>query len=284
MQSACHSKVDSPAKPYSGPIRMVVFDWAGTTVDCGCCAPAVAFVEVFRRYGVEISMEQARAPMGIQKDQHLRAIARLPPVEAAWRRNHGGGCTDADLDTMFRKHAAPLLLECAGRHANLISGTVEAVADLRARGIRIGATTGYSAAEMEVVSQRAREQGYEPDTCACASDVPCGRPEPWMLFANMRQARVFPPQAVVKVGDTRADIAEGLNAGAWTIGVARTGNEVGLTEAELATLPKDVIDRKVARALETLAQAGAHYVADSVAEVVPIVSEIERRLRSGEQP
>lgn len=37
--------------------------------------------------------------------------------------------------------------------------------------------------------------------------------------------------AVIKIGDTPADIAEGRAAGAWTIGVALTGNALGLARA-----------------------------------------------------
>ena len=82
-------------RSYRGPVKMVIFDWAGTTVDYGCYAPAVVFVEVFKRYGVEITMEQARAPMGLQKNEHIRAISRLEEVDAAWRERHGRACSDA---------------------------------------------------------------------------------------------------------------------------------------------------------------------------------------------
>ena len=36
----------------------IIFDWAGTTVDYGCFAPVQAFVEVFRHYGIEPTMEE----------------------------------------------------------------------------------------------------------------------------------------------------------------------------------------------------------------------------------
>jgi len=71
----------------------------------------------------------------------------------------------------------------------------------------------------------------------CADEVPAGRPEPWMLLRAMEEMRVFPPSCVVKVGDTEADIAEGLNAGAWTVGVTRTGNYVGLDREQMASSP-----------------------------------------------
>ena len=36
-------------------------------MDYGCYAPAVVFVEVYKRKGVTIPMKEARAPMGAHK-------------------------------------------------------------------------------------------------------------------------------------------------------------------------------------------------------------------------
>ncbi len=269
---------------YRGPVKMVIFDWAGTTVDYGCYAPAVVFMEVFRRYGVEISMEQARAPMGLQKAEHIKAISRMDEVAEKWHGVHGRPCSDSDVKEMFEKHFAPLQIKCIGDYAGIIPGTVETVNELKRRGIKIGSTSGYFTEAMEINFERARQQGYVPDTNSWATKVPYGRPEPWMVYDNMAQARIYPPEAVVKVGDTRPDISEGLNAGTWTVGLSRTGNEVGLNERELAALPEDVVRRKIARAAESLAGVGAHYVVESIGDVVPVVEEIEQRLRWGDRP
>ena len=45
-------------------IEAVIFDWAGTTVDYGCFAPVKAFMEAFAHYGVPVTMEETRKPMG----------------------------------------------------------------------------------------------------------------------------------------------------------------------------------------------------------------------------
>jgi phosphonoacetaldehyde hydrolase len=49
---------------YTGPVRAVVLDWAGTAVDFGCMGPVAVFQEVFARRGVEVTVHEARAPMG----------------------------------------------------------------------------------------------------------------------------------------------------------------------------------------------------------------------------
>jgi phosphonoacetaldehyde hydrolase len=263
---------------------MVIFDWAGTTMDYGCYAPAVVFMEVFKRRGVEISMAQARGPMGLKKLDHIRAISRMDEVAAKWREVNGRECTEQDVQGMFDKLFVPLQIECIGKYTGLIPGTVEVTNALKKRGIKIGSTTGYFTEAMEINLKAAREQGYDPDTNVCASDVPAGRPEPWMVITNMMQGRVFPPEAVVKMEDTQPGIAEGLNVGTWTIGLSKTGNEVGLNEQELAALPAEQVQRKVDAAAEALAKCGAHYVLESIAEVPPVIDEIEQRLKRGERP
>ena len=91
-------------------------------------------------------------------------------------------------------------------------------------------------------------------------------------------------EAVVKIGDTLTDIDEGLNAGMWTIGLVKSGNEMGLTEQELDALPSDVRKDRLERGYKRMARAGAHYVADSIADVPPLLDSINERLRRGERP
>jgi phosphonoacetaldehyde hydrolase len=148
----------------------------------------------------------------------------------------------------------------------------------------IASTTGYPREVMDVVLRVAKEQGYEPDVTVCAGDTPAGRPGPFMALQALIKLSISPVEAVVKIGDTVVDIEEGLNGGMWSVGVAVTGNEVGLSAAEYAALPTDKQRRLAAVASEKLAAAGAHYVVDSLAEVIPVLDLIEVRLAAGEKP
>ena len=136
----------------------------------------------------------------------------------------------------------------------------------------------------EINSTEARRQGYEPDSAVCASDVPVGRPEPWMVYRNMEQTGVYPSAAVVKVGDTLLDILEGVNAGTWAVGLSRTGNEVGLNEEEVKALSQDQLCRRVAQAADRLRESGAHYVVETIADLPGVVDEIQGRLAAGDRP
>src|ERR1035437_8018918 len=82
-------------------IEAVIFDWAGTTLDYGCMAPAVAFSDVFKQYGVPISIEEARRPMGAHKKVHIRKITQDPAVKERWFKKHGKNPDEKDVENMF---------------------------------------------------------------------------------------------------------------------------------------------------------------------------------------
>ena len=265
-------------------IRLVVFDWAGTTVDHGCFAPVRPFVEAFAALRVTISAEEARGPMGLHKKDHVRALLSLPAVAERFRAAHGRAPGEDDVVRLYEKEFVPRQMGALSGAGRLVPGLLDAVAWLRGRGVRIGSSTGYFRDALEAVAAEAASRGYAPDFAFCPSDVAAARPAPWMIFRNMEAAGVFPPSAVLKVGDTIPDVGEGRNAGVWTSGVARTGSEVGLTEEDLAALPPKEQARRVESARRTLLSAGAHFVIDSVADLPRLVPEIDARLARGERP
>lgn len=270
-------------RSYRGKIQAVLLDWAGTTMDYGCMAPAVVFVEVFKRMGVPISMEEARAPMGAHKRVHIQKITQLDSVRKRWQEKHGRGPTEKDVDKMFEDFV-PLQVKCLSDYSEMIPGALKTVKAMRDRGYKIGSTTGYNTEMMEVNLKDAKKQGYEPDSTVCASDVPQARPYPYMCLQNMINLGVSPVEACVKIDDTRPGIEEGLNAGMWTIGLAISGNEIGLPLEEVKKLPKAEFEAKRGAAYTRMYQTGAHYVVDSIADVMPCLDDIEMRLARGERP
>ncbi len=270
-------------RTYRGKLQAVLLDWAGTTMDFGCIAPAVVFVEVFKRKGVPISMEEARAPMGAHKRVHIERITQLESVRRRWQEKHGRLPNDGDVEAMF-KEFIPLQLQCLSDYSQMIPGALDTVKALRRRGYKIGSTTGYTTEMMKINLADAKKQGYEPDSTVCASDVPQGRPYPFMCLQNAINLGVSPVEACVKIDDTRPGVEEGLNAGMWTIGLAISGNEIGLSLAEWEKLPKPDQERLRQGAYTRMYQSGAHYVVDSIADIMPCIDDIEARLARGERP
>lgn len=270
-------------RTYRGPLRSAILDWAGTVIDYGCLAPAATFVEAFAGFGVAVTAAQARGPMGMAKRDHIKAIIEHPEVAAAWIARHGRPAGQADIDAIYDRFL-PLQMATVERHSQLIPGALEAVAAMRARGMAIGSTTGYPRAVMAVASRTAKAQGYAPDCVVCAEDTPKGRPGPFPALKALIELAVFPVEAVVKIGDTAVDVEEGLNGGMWSIGISATGNEVGLSLSEWSALEETEQRRLHTAAQDKLARAGAHYVATSIAEILPILDDIDVRLARGEKP
>ena len=270
-------------RTYRGPVEAVLLDWAGTTMDFGCMAPAAVFVQVFASRRVPITVDEARAPMGAHKKVHIQKISELEAVRRRWQETHGRVPNDADVDAMFAEFV-PLQLACLSEYSKLIPGTLEVVAELRRRGIKIGSTTGYTSEMMQINREDAKRQGYVPDSTVCASDVPMGRPYPYMCLQNAINLNVTTVVSCVKVDDTSPGVEEGLNAGMWTVGLAVSGNEVGLPLETWQALPKEEQAQKRARAYTRMQQCGAHYVVDSIADLMPCIDDIQARIRRGESP
>ena len=117
---------------YQNPntLQAVILDWAGTVVDFGSFAPTQIFVEAFAEFDVQVSIEEARGPMGMGKWDHIRTLCDQPAVAERYQRRFGRLPTDADVTAIY-EHFMPLQIAKVGEHSALIPGALEAIAALR---------------------------------------------------------------------------------------------------------------------------------------------------------
>ncbi|MFZ4288964.1 phosphonoacetaldehyde hydrolase [Variovorax sp. HJSM1_2] len=264
-------------------LSAVVFDWAGTILDFGSCAPMGAFVRLFEKFGIDLTIAEARGPMGMAKWDHIHALGQLPCVAAQWEKLHGKAFSKADVDHLYEVFT-PMNAAVVADFADFIPGAVDMVNTLRARGLKIGSTTGYNRPIMDIVLPIAEKGGYVPDNLVCAGDLAAGRPSPLMMYRTFADLGVWPPHTVVKVDDTGVGIEEGLHAGTWTVGLAISGNAVGLSLAEWQALDAPAQQALRETATAQLKAAGAHYVIDSVADLLPVLDDIAAKLQKGQRP
>jgi phosphonoacetaldehyde hydrolase len=261
----------------SFPVRAVVFDWAGTMVDFGCTAPVRALTQVFEAEGMTLSDAEARRDMGKAKLDHLRALLAEPPIAARWRELKRDEPSEADVERLYAR-LEPAMAAAAEATARLIPGAAETAAALRALGVRVGSGTGYTRAMMAPILPRAAEQGYAPDVVVCAGETPSGRPSPLMTWKALIELDAWPARSCIKVDDAPVGIEEGRNAGCWTVGVAASGNGVGLSLDAYAALAAADRAARLAASEAELRTAGADYVIDDVSKLMPIVHEIAGRV------
>ncbi len=264
-------------------LRAVVLDWAGTVVDHGSRAPVAALQSVFAAAGVPVTVAEARESMGLAKKAHIRSILEIPRVRDAWASSRGAVPLESDVEKLYAEFV-PNQIGVLANYSRLIPGVADAVVRMRGRGFKIGTTTGYNRAMLDYLLERAEAQGFVPDSALCPDDAGSGRPLPWMCYLTAMRLETYPMAAFVKIGDTPADVEEGCNSGAWTIGITRTGNEVGLTEEEWARLSWVDQEELLSTAERRLEAAGAHYTAPSAGECDGIFDEIDARLARGEKP
>jgi phosphonoacetaldehyde hydrolase len=249
---------------------LVIFDWAGTMVDFGCCAPVIALREAFARRGVELSNAQVRRDMGRAKVDHVRALLQNPDVARAWIGVHGAAADDTDVAALMHD-LGPLMREQAARASRLIDGARAVVDALRSQGVRVASSTGYTRAMMEPVLREAAAQGYVPEHLVCSGETPTGRPSPLMIYKACAELGVWPLSRVVKVDDTEGGVAEGRAAGCFTVGVAASGNGVGLSQQALQALSAADREARIAAAASALLAAGADVVIGSVAQLIDVL-------------
>ena len=252
-------------------IEAVIFDWAGTTVDYGCFAPVKAFMEAFAHHGVPVTMEETRKPMGMLKRDHIRTMLHMERIAAEWKRVHGHEATEEAVDAVYAQFE-PKLFSILDQYAAPKPFAVETAAKLREMGVKIGSTTGYTDAMMNIVAPKAAQQGYAPDFWISPDGVGGrGRPYPYMIFANMQALGLTAVGNVVKVGDTISDIKEGVNAGVWTAGVIEGSSELGLSQQGYEAMSPQERETACQKVEERFRRAGAHFVVRDLSQLPDLV-------------
>lgn len=256
----------------------VIFDWAGTMVDYGSMSPVKAFYEAFKKAGLEVTDEEIREPMGMLKREHIKTMLNMPRIKKAFFDLKGRDFTEADIDEIY-ENFEPALMSVLKDCSTLKPHVLEAVSLLRERGIKIGSTTGYTKAMMDVVVPAAKEQGYEPDAMFApdmvANSNGSGRPYPYMIFENMKALGLKDVRRIMKLGDTVSDIAEAKNAGIFAVGILEGSSVLGLTKEEYEALSLRDRVTYLLHAKEVFLSAGADAVINNLSELESLIEDFE---------
>lgn len=265
-------------------IEGVIFDWAGTTVDFGCFAPVHVFIDIFKNAGIEVTMEEARAPMGMLKIDHIRAMLSMPRLAALWKEKYERVWNEQDVEYLYAEFE-PALMASLSEYTDPIPEVIETVQTLRSRGLKIGSTTGYTQTMMDVVVPNALKKGYFPDFYITPDGTNSfGRPYPYMIYRNMEALKLSASWKVVKVGDTPSDIKEAANAGVWAVGVIIGSSEMGLSLAEFNALSEADQEKAIARTKQSFLQNGANFTIHTMNELPQLIERINDLIAEGKRP
>ena len=265
-------------------VEGVIFDWAGTTVDFGCFAPVNVFIDIFKNAGIEVTMAEAREPMGMLKIDHIRAMLSMSRISGLWEEKFGTAFTEQDVEKLYAEFE-PALMSSLSEYTDPIPEVVETVQTLRSNGLKIGSTTGYTQTMMDVVVPNALKKGYSPDFYMTPDGTNSfGRPYPYMIYRNIEALKLSASWKVVKVGDTASDIKEAVNAGVWAVGVAIGSSEMGLSSDEFHALSKEDQEKVISQTEESFLQNGADFTIKSMSELPQLIEKINHLLSEGKRP
>ena len=266
-------------------IEAVIFDWAGTVVDFGSWAPTSIFVEALKKaYEFDITLAEARIPMGLGKRDHIKALGKLPTIKQRWLKQFNQPMADHHVDHIYRTFM-PMQKAKVVDFSDIIPGTHDVVHSLRNAGIKIGSCSGYPREVMDVLVPSAAKMGYLPDCVVASDDLTVGaRPGPWMALQNVIELGVQSVSCCIKVDDSAPGIQEGINAGMWTVGLSLSGNEAGMTLKEYQQASEEKKSIKRQQAIDKLISTGAHYVVDTIADFPRVLKDINHRVANGEKP
>lgn len=264
-------------------LQAVILDWAGTVVDFGSFAPTQIFVEAFAEFGVAVSLEEARGPMGMGKWDHIRTLCNQPQIAERYRAAFDRLPTDEDVTALYERFM-PLQIEKIALHSAVIPGALDAIAALRNRGLKVGSCSGYPAVVMAKVVELARQNGYIADHVVATDEVPNGRPYPAQALANVIALGISDVAACVKVDDTWPGILEGRCAGMWTVALTCSGNALGLTYEQFKALPAQELAEERKRIEQMFEGSRPHYLIDTIVDLPAVIEDINARLARGETP
>jgi phosphonoacetaldehyde hydrolase len=270
---------------YSNPTQLqaAILDWAGTVVDFGSFAPTQIFVEAFAEFDVQVSIEEARGPMGMGKWDHIRTLCDVPEIAERYRKAFGRTPTDDDVTAIYERFM-PLQIEKIAVHSALIPGALDTLTGLRKGGLKIGSCSGYPKVVMDKVVELAAQNGYVADHVVATDETPNGRPWPAQALANVIALGIDDVAACVKVDDTVPGILEGRRAGMWTVALVCSGNALGLTWEGYQALSAEKLESERKRIHAMFAGSRPHYLIDTINELPEVIADINRRLAKGEMP
>jgi phosphonatase-like hydrolase len=226
-------------------VELVVFDIAGTTVqDNG--AVTDAFKTALHQYGYLVRESEISLLMGYKKTKAIEILLKM-------YEQHPDTITDSLIDRihcLFLKQMVNYY--STSEDVAPAPDAEEVFARLKEMNIKVALNTGFSREITEVILSRLGWiRNKKVDYVISSDEVESGRPEPFMIWNIMQQAKVKDPKQVIKVGDTEVDINEGKNA--------KCLYSIGITTGALSR--------------QQLKIYNPSFIIDGLSELIPIISQ-----------
>lgn len=183
---------------------LAVFDIAGTTVKDKDFV-AVAFIEAFTQYGVDVTCEEINPLMGFKKTEAIATVLEAKGQEVTEEKV--AFIHNIFVSVMIQFYSTSAEVEPLPFAESIFSL-------MKSKGIKVALNSGFPRVIVDTIVDRMQwlEKGLLDDVIA-SDEVDRGRPYPDMISILMQRAGITDPARVLKIGDTMVDIQEGRNVG-----------------------------------------------------------------------
>lgn len=273
-------------------VENIILDFSGTCVDSFTLAPAIAFVEVFKKYNINICIKEAvKKPMGLYKFDHIKYILNMEDVKRQWFKEYNRETTDNDLNNIY-KDFIKLQIEVLPNYCKPLPKVVETMNILRKNNIKFGGCSGFSREMINTILKNTSDKGLFFESTFLADDINDekkiflgGRPYPFMIYQNLFNLENKNISQCIKVDDSAVGIEEGLAANCWTVGISNYSNYINVNSVEEFSQMSE-LEKKERKeySKKKLIESGCHYVIGEFDELIYVVDDINNRLENGERP
>ncbi len=209
--------------------ELAVFDIAGTTVKDRDYV-AIAFIEAFQHYGIDLQVNEISPLMGFKKTEAIERVLIDKQVVH----------TVNVIEDIHNHFVNAMVSFYANAHeVEPLPGAEDIFRFLHEKGIHVVLNSGFPRVIVDAIVDRLgwMENGLI-DGYIASDEVEMGRPYPIMIHQLMKQFGVESPAAVIKIGDTMVDIQEGRMAACGLVLAVTTG---AYTREQLAEYSPDHI-------------------------------------------
>lgn len=273
-------------------IENIILDFSGTCVDPFTLAPVVAFVEVFKKYNIDICIENAvKKPMGLYKYDHIKYILNMEDVKKQWFKEYNRESNKDDLNNIY-KDFIKLQIDVLPKYCSPLPKVVETMNILRKNNIKFGGCSGFSREMINTILENTKDKGLYFESTFLADDIQDenkvflgGRPYPFMIYQNLYNLENKNISQCIKVDDSAVGIEEGLAANCWTVGISNYSNYINVNSLEeYSKISKLEKKERKDNSKKKLIESGCHYVIGEFEELIYVVDDINNRLKNGERP
>ena len=210
-------------------IKLLVCDMAGTTINEGGIVYKTLY-NTIKGYDIFIKPDDMKNWYGVNKTEVLQHFI---DTDIEYRNNE---TILPQMLSSFKKELKKNYFE--DKSIKLIHPEMPDLFNrLRENGVKIALNSGFSVDIQEALIENLNMRDFI-DGYISSESVHHGRPEPFMIQELMKRFNITDPKQVVKVGDSKNDILEGINAGCFkSVGVL-SGAE---SEENLKKVGADVI-------------------------------------------